>query len=302
MQAAEAVAGEPEAPEGQHVGRHGEPAHEREHQHHVDPPRQLSQSARALDEDLALVGEAGEALGEEADGCRSGGEPGRRQGCVADPRRIEPQQHLLLGDRRHLEVGAELADVDGRAGRGGQAGDLGVGPVQQLGPQPSTLVDEQGVEHQAVARAAAGRDLDLGQPEQPVVQLGGEVDGAHLVEPCRRRLLGEQAPLQLDLPLDDAIARRQPPHHSEGDDERQRDQLPPAVAVRARDEDDDEGGKQPHQGLDRVDEQHPGVEPAPRRHVASPRSRMATAVVTPRAAGPPGGRGRGCSAGPPPTQ
>ena len=125
VQAAEAVAGEPEAPEGQDVGEDGQHAHEAEDEHHVDPPRQLAQLPGAFDEHLALVGETGEALGEEAERRRRGGESGGRERREADPRRVEPQQHLLVGHRHHVEVRAELADVDGRAGRGGQARDLG---------------------------------------------------------------------------------------------------------------------------------------------------------------------------------
>ena len=133
--------------------------------------------------------------------------------------------------------------------------------------------------------AAAGRrDLDLGQAEQPVVDPGREVDGAHLVEPRGRRLLREQAPPQLDLAVGDAVAGGQPPQDAEGDDERDGIQLPPVVAVGAGPEDDDrqQCGKEADQRLERVDEQHPGVEPAPAvgvlAHVASPVSATAAAV------------------------
>ena len=234
VQAAQAVAGQPEAPEGEHVGRHGEGRDEDQDEEHVDPPGEPAHPLGALDDGLALVAEAGEALGEEAETCGSRGEARRRERCVADPGRIEPQQHLFVGHGRHVDAGDEAVDVDGSAGRRGQTGDLRAGAVEQLGTQPATLVDEQRVEHEPVALAPTGRDLDLDQAEHAVVQLRGEVDRAHLVEAGRRRLLVEQSALQLDLPIDDAVARRHPSHHPEGDDDGQRDELPALVARRSR--------------------------------------------------------------------
>ena len=107
VQAAQAVAGQPEAPEGEHVGRHGEGRDEDQDEEHVDPPGEPAHPLGALDDELALVAEAGEALGEEAETCGSRGEARRRERCVADPGRIEPQQHLFVGHGRHVDAGDE---------------------------------------------------------------------------------------------------------------------------------------------------------------------------------------------------
>ena len=125
-------------------------------------------------------------------------------------------------------LAGHVVDRHGCAGRRRQAGHGGVDAVEQLGPQPAPGVDAQRVEDEPVVAAAGRRDLDLGQAEQPVVDPRREVDGAHLVEPRGRRLLGEQAPPQLDLAVGDAVAGGQPTQDAEGDDERDGDAAPTA--------------------------------------------------------------------------
>ena len=285
VQGAETVAGQAEAPEGQDVGADREQRHDAEQEQHVGPPRQPRHHRGAVAEDRPLLREAREALRREADDRGGARESGDRERGVADPGGVEPQEQLVVGGG--WRVAGHLVDRHRCAGRRGQAGHGGVEAVEQLGPQPAPGVDAQRVEDEPVVAAAGGRDLDLGQAEQPVVDPGREVDGAHLVESRGRRLLGEQAPPQLDLAVGDAVAGGQPTQDAEGDDERDGIQLPPVVAVGAGPEDDDreQRGKETDQRLERVDEQHPGVEPAPAVgvlgvlvHVASPVSATAAAV------------------------
>ena len=114
-------------------------------------------------------------------------------------------------------------------------------------------------------RGGAGADPHRGQPEQPVDRRGGEVDGAHPVHRRREHVPVEQPAPQLDPAAGDPEAGGEVAQQAEGDREWPTPSSchgsPPAAVPATTMH--DQHRQEPDQLADRVDQQHPRVEPLP---------------------------------------
>ena len=129
----------------------------------------------------------------------------------------------------------------------------------------------EGVQLEPVARVGAGgagADADRAQPEQPVHDGRGQVDGPHPVERGRQPLPVEEPALELDPAVRDPVARRQVAHDTDRDRDRERgdaDDGTRAALGGAEEEHADQRDDEPAQLGHGVDQQHPAVEPLPVR-------------------------------------
>jgi hypothetical protein len=256
------VAGEAEAPEGEHVaagradrndhreGREGENDHGRE-RHARERVAEVAERADVARVDVGVVG----GVEEEAEDRADGEDAGERERGVAQIPRAQPGD-LGLG----LGIG----------GRG--AGDLrppGAG-VEQLVAQAAGVGGVDAVEPEAAVRIAVrapGPDRHAHQAQDALQRVRADVDGPDAVARDGPQPATEQPAAHLDLVGGDAEARREPAEQPGGDRDRHPGEAPQgAVAVAAaRDEQSEQRGRGARDLLDRVDEQHARAEPPPRR-------------------------------------
>ena len=111
----------------------------------------------------------------------------------------------------------------------------------------------------------AGADPHRGEAERAVDQRGGHVDGPDPVERRGQHVPVQQAPAQLHPALGDPEARGQVAEQAQRDRHQHPEVLPRPVATggRAGDEQADQHGQEPHHLADRVDQEHPRVQPLP---------------------------------------
>ena len=189
----------------------------------------------------------------------------RTPAAIASPELVSGAKRSQAGSRRSTTRSARATvRHGGRHGAPGRRGD-----VQQLLAQPPGAGARQPVQVEPVLLRAGGRagaHPDRRETEQPVDRGGGDVDGADPVQRGREHVPVEQPAPQLDPARRDPEARGHVAQHAETDRDADTDEAPGTVVARgggAGDEEADQDRQEADQLPDRVDQQHPRVEPLP---------------------------------------